>query len=197
MKHLLLVAAQVLWAGSSFAQRQVSPLNQPAWDKGYKVLNTGVSLGYSGYSFPGRRVGFSVPVQVSLDFGLSDVLSVGGVASFSTYDNETSLGNFNTSMVVLGGRGVFHITESLNDIIDGKGLDATRLDLYIGLMGGVEIRSVVEDNAFITAPDDDGVRAVWGPFFGARYLFTERVGLFAEGGKTALGLATVGVSFSL
>ncbi len=108
--------------------------------------------------------GYGTGVTATYDYGLSDVISIGagGNAYFDNYRD-----NNKDNRVFIFGRLNFHLKEAL-DLPE-------QLDLYPGVDLGVLGR-------------DFGI----GAHIGARYFFTDKVGVFAEVGNNG----SLGVSFN-
>lgn len=108
--------------------------------------------------------GYGTGITATYDYGLSDVISIGagGNAYFDNYRD-----NNKDNRVFIFGRLNFHLKEAL-DLPE-------QLDLYPGVDLGVLGR-------------DFGI----GAHIGARYFFTDKVGVFAEVGNNG----SLGVSFN-
>lgn len=109
--------------------------------------------------------GYGTGITGTYDYGLNKLISVGAGLNgyFSNYKN-----NDKDNRVFVFGRLNFHLQEALN-------LPA-KLDIYPGVDVGV-------------LGKDFGI----GAHIGARYFFTERIGVFAEVGNNG----SLGVSFNL
>lgn len=108
--------------------------------------------------------GYGTGITATYDYGLSDVISIGagGNAYFDNYRD-----NNKDNRVFIFGRLNFHLREAL-DLPE-------QLDIYPGVDLGVLGR-------------DFGI----GAHIGARYFFTDKVGVFAEVGNNG----SLGVSFN-
>ena len=109
--------------------------------------------------------GYGTGVTGTYDYGLNKLLSVGAGLNgyFSNYKN-----NDKDNRVFVFGRLNFHLQDALNL--------PPKLDIYPGVDVGV-------------LGKDFGI----GAHIGARYFFTERIGVFAEVGNNG----SLGVSFNL
>lgn len=108
--------------------------------------------------------GYGTGITATYDYGLSDVISIGagGNAYFDNYRD-----NNKDNRVFIFGRLNFHLREAL-DLPE-------QLDIYPGVDLGVLGR-------------DFGI----GAHIGARYFFTDKIGVFAEVGNNG----SLGVSFN-
>lgn len=109
--------------------------------------------------------GYGTGITGTYDYGLNKLLSVGAGLNgyFSNYKN-----NDKDNRVFVFGRLNFHLQDALNL--------PPKLDIYPGVDVGV-------------VGKDFGI----GAHIGARYFFTERIGVFAEVGNNG----SLGVSFNL
>lgn len=166
-----------------------------AFSKGDVLVNAGLSLGYYGYGFAGSRSGFTVPVTISAEYGITEDISVGPYVGFARWRYDFLDDNYSWRFLTIGGRGTYHLTSLLNEITDGD-LDQAKLDLYGSLLLGAEIRSYNGPDLF---PDEDDTDVVirLGPVLGVRYYVNPRVGLYFEGGRGTFGYLNFGVTFDL
>ena len=179
MKKTLITFFVLLLATTiSFAQ---------VYKKGVTNLNAGISIGglaglYGDADFP--------PVSLGLQFGIHEKISVGGIVGYSssTYD----LGYFNDdykwtyTYIFVGARGEYHFVD----------LDVKDLDLYGGLTLGYNIVSVSEPNGYSGFYKAESSYLLYGFHAGARYMFSPKIGAFAELGY-GIGYLTVGVNVRL
>ena len=158
---------------------------QEVFHKGTTAINAGIGLGsyYSSLSIP--------PLSVSLDYGVADNLingnngsiSVGGFVGYaaSSFSGWTA-DKVTVSYAALGARGAFHYQF------------APKLDTYAGLMLGYHIASYSSNiNGY---PGISGSGIDLGVLLGARYFFTDRVGMFTELGYS-VPYWNLGVTFKL
>ena len=157
---------------------------QEVFHKGTTAINAGIGLGsyYSGITIP--------PLSVSLDYGVADNLingnngsiSVGGFAGYTASSHTYGAYKSTFSYIALGGRGAFHYQF------------APKLDTYAGLMLGYHIASYSSNiNGY---PGISGSGIDLGVLLGARYFFTDRVGMFTELGYS-VPYWNLGVTFKL
>ena len=173
----------------AFAIGVNSAAQAQAFQKSNVDLNLGVSLGSTLTGGSGYTTSIP-PVSASLDFGVTDKISVGGFLGYSSAKYKFSyFGSsdyeWKYSYAVFGVRGAYHFDLS------------PKFDTYAGAMLGYNVVSV-------TAPSDfngvgysaAGSSVALGAFIGGRYLFTEKIGAFAELGY-GLGYLTLGLNVKI
>lgn len=171
-------------SGSLFSQNQV-------FEKGDILINGGLSLGYYGYGFAGNRSGFTIPVTVSAEFGITEDISVGPYLGFARWRYDYLNENYSWRFLTLGGRGTYHFTRLLNELTDGD-LDEGKLDLYASILLGAEIRTYSGPDGFFS--DDTDVVVRLGPVVGVRYYLNPRLGFYFEGGRGTFGYLNFGIT---
>ncbi|GGC31119.1 hypothetical protein GCM10011386_23880 [Parapedobacter defluvii] len=164
----LIVLFTALGTSSSFGQ---------AFEQGDKLLNIGVGLG-SQFMAAGAKG--TPPVGLSLEFGVSDKISVGGYAGYAGAKVETVVGDWKYNYIIVGGRGSYHFDFGVEN-----------LDPYAGVLLGYNIASVSTDTNLPTASAGG---FIWGAHAGARYFFSPKFGAFAEVGY---GIAWLNVGVAL
>jgi hypothetical protein len=165
--------------------------------KGTKLLNLGIGLG-SAYAYSGSTLTLP-PVHASLEVGVADKISVGGLLGYTASKwNQTYLDgskySWNFSYLVFGARGSYHFLNN-ND----------KADIYAGLMLGYNVASSkfstndpdIKDlyNRGLISNVSAGGFAL-GAHVGGRYMFSEKVGGFAELGYNISWLS-LGATFKL
>jgi hypothetical protein len=150
MKKLLTVATLALIC-CAFTQN----VQAQAYQKGDKLLNVGI--GVSGYG---------VPIGASLEFGVTDAISVGGMVDYTRYGSF----GYNWNFIYVGARGSYHLGELLNT--------GEKFDPYAGLAVGYW-SAKYSGSSYVTGY---GNRVFLGIHAGARYYFKEKLGVFAEVG---------------
>ncbi|MFN8253055.1 MAG: hypothetical protein U0V75_14400 [Ferruginibacter sp.] len=179
MKRVLLTCTLVAVTGLSIHAQKGG-----GFAKGDKLLNAGIGLNsyYSG----------GIPAGVSLELGISDVLSVGANADYvsSTYKYSgwgIAVKEKFTSLY-LGARLSYHANEILN-------INNDKVDLYAGATAG--FRSFSFRNNY----SSDGLASAYsngvfiGAYIGGRYYFTGKIGGFAELGAIGSTNARIGAAF--
>jgi len=162
MKKLLLTAASLFAFGAASAQ---------TLDKGDAQLNAG--FGFSGWG---------TPVYLGVDFGVSEVITLGLEGSYRDYKT----GGFGGSIIGIQANGNYHFGEAV-----GAG---DKWDLYGGLSanyytwgGDYKNNNFVDTTSF-------GI----GAQLGVRYFFTDSFGINLEGGGgNATSGGKLGVTFKL
>jgi hypothetical protein len=154
--------------------------SQPGYVPGRAVVSGSLGFGVSGL-YGDKK---SPLVAVSGEYGLNDVISVGGVIGRSSssqhYDYFWSTWNVNWTYTVLAVRGSYH----LSDMIEND-----KVDLYAGASLGYNMVSINDGRSDLLG----GSYVLYGLHAGGRYFFTDRVGAFAELGL-GLGNLALGVS---
>lgn len=169
IKHVSLFAlVMVLGTSLSFGQ---------AYEQGDKLLNLGVGVG-SQFMAAGAKG--TPPVGLSLEFGMSDKISVGAYAGYAGAKVETMVGDWKYNYIIVGGRGSYHFDFGVEN-----------LDPYAGAILGYNIASVSSDSNLPTASAGG---FIWGAHAGARYFFSPRFGAFGEVGY---GIAWLNVGVAL
>jgi len=148
-----------------------------AFEQGDKLLNIGVGLG-SQFMASGAKG--TPPVGLSLEFGVSDKISVGAYAGYAGAKVETGFGDWKYNYIIVGGRGSYHFDFGVEN-----------LDPYAGALLGYNIASVSTDSNLPTASAGG---FIWGAHAGARYFFSPKFGAFAEVGY---GIAWLNVGVAL
>lgn len=146
------------------------------YEEGSKILNVGFGLGstITGSGFKSTIP----PIGASFEYGIKEKISVGGYVGYAgaSYEQATFGGTWkwNYSYIIVGARGSYHFDF----------LDTDKFDPYVGVMLGYNAASVkVEKPAGYTGPDITAASAggiIYGGHAGIRYLFTEKIGAFAE-----------------
>lgn len=134
--------------------------------KGKNFVNAGIGIGSFGFSGTG-----GLPVTVSFEHGFTDKISGGG---FFGIIKRKFLEDYTYSYVVAGARASYHFNEELN-------VKNPKLDLYGGASlyyRGYKLKA--GDGELDTYFKASGGNVGIGIHAAARYLFTEKVGGYAE-----------------
>jgi hypothetical protein len=175
-----------------------------AFQKGQKDLNIGIGLGNTLVDGPAYNVW--PPLSLSLDYGVTDDISVGGYFGFTgASDRYTGWENYGPgngggyytdtyrwTYFILGVRGAYHF---------GKFIKVPKLDTYAGLMLGYDFAHYSYSTNSPNPDHVDNSYATYGGFAfsiygGARYRFNEKIAGFAELGY-GVSWFTLGVNFRL
>lgn len=173
-KSLKFLCVIALVFSASFASAQAR------YDKGDVLLNAGIGL---GYYFAG-----GVPLLASVEFAVSDVITVGPYLGYTSYNYGFSGSRWRYTFLDIGARASYHFSE-LFEIRNEK------VDIYGGAFLGFVVSSYSGDNfSGYNDPYAGGVRL--GIHAGARYFFSEKV---AGYGELGYGLAplSLGLTFKL
>lgn len=155
---------------------------QGRYDKGDALINAGIGLGY--YYAGG------VPLIVSGEWAVNDVITVGPYLGYTSYNHRWSFGGrWRYTFVDIGVRGSYHFSE-LFEIRD------ERVDVYGGLSLGYLISSYSGPDAPTGWSDPYPNVFRLGIHAGVRYFFNEKVAGHAELGYGVAPLA-LGVTFKL
>jgi len=178
MKKVLfvLLALVVVSSTTSFAQ---------GFKNGSKTLNAGIGFGFAGIEGSSTLP----PISVGYQVGITDKISVGGIACYAGSSYKTSFGTseyeWTYSYIVLGARGEYHFMEP-----------SDKLDLYAGLTLGYNIVSVTAPSGTFSGYTAAGSAFFVGGHLGARYAVSNSWGGFGELGY-GIGYLTVGAYFKL
>ena len=165
------------------------------FEQGTNLLNLGV-----GIASPYIASGYSSsvpPLSLSFEHGLNEKWGVGGLLGYTSASESADIpvgfgstisATAKASYFIIGARGLYHFKTT------------DKLDLYGGGMlaySSVSASVSISDPAYqqyagdYSSPASSGV--VFGAFVGGRYLFSERIGAFAELGYNIAWL-NVGVT---
>ena len=164
--------------------------NAQLFDEDAKFFHVGIGVG-SPYAYSGSDVSIP-PVHASAEFAVSEKIGVGGLIGYtaSKYDQSYFGDSYSWKFtyLIVGARGAYHF------------IDSDKADVYAGAMLGYNIASAKFESTdpdleqFVTEPSVGGV--AFGGFVGARYMFNEKLGGFAELGYNISWLS-VGLAVKL
>ncbi|WP_242919591.1 hypothetical protein [Pontibacter liquoris] len=141
-----------------------------------KYLNAGIGIG--AYTAGG------IPIGASLEVDIKNNISAGGFVDYARYGYKAGGYSWHYNFVYFGARGSYHLI----DVLSGN--EASKWDPYAGVSVGVRTAwySDNQSDTDFESPYAGGVFA--GIHVGSRYMFTDKVGAFAEVGYgvTALRL---------
>jgi hypothetical protein len=133
-------------------------------------------FGFGSPYFANESTSSFPPIHFSAEYGITKNIGVGGMIGFagSRYKYSDILGRsyqWTYRYFIIGARGAYHY--DLNE----------KTDLYGGLMLGANISSTsfksnFYDESLVSEPKAGGV--ILGLYGGARYMFTDDIGAFAE-----------------
>lgn len=153
---------------------------QARYDKGDVLLNAGIGLGY--YYAGG------VPLQLSAEFAVNDVFSVGPYFGYTSYSYNYGFGGkWKYTFIDIGVRGSYHFSELFE-------INNEKVDIYGGAFLGYLISSYSGDNGVYDDPYGSSLRL--GIHAGARYFFSEKVAGYGELGYGIAPLS-LGLTFKL
>lgn len=168
--------------------------------KGDLSANAGFSLGVIGYGGWGGfgSAGFAIPITVNVDYGVHEMFSVGPYVGYlsRSYGSRTSTYSWRFTSLAFGVHGAFHASSFLNEHLD-LDINEDKVDLYGKVILGYETYSYNDTGTWFDDSYRSSGRPVFGPVFGARYMFSPNFGGYAEGGRGNFGWLTLGLSFKL
>jgi hypothetical protein len=186
MRKLILMTAMIALMGmAAFTQ---------SFEKGSQAINIGLGFGNTSY-FGSYYSGFLPSASGSYEYGiveipmgsqLTGVISVGGYlgASMSKYEfYGNSSEYYLTTNVIIGARGNYHF------------IFHDKLDTYAGLWLGVDVVSEKwKGSGSDPNLDYASTGVTGGAYAGARWLFSDNFGVYAEIGYL-ISVLNVGVTF--
>lgn len=153
---------------------------QGRYDKGDVLVNAGIGLGY--YYAGG------VPLQVSVEFAVNDVISVGPYLGYTSYNYNWGGGNrWRYTFLDIGVRGSYHFSELFE-------IRNEQVDVYGGAFLGYLISSFSGDTFGYDDPYGSTLRL--GIHAGVRYFFNEKIAGYGELGYGMAPLS-LGLTFKL
>jgi len=167
---------------------------QAQHEKGQTNINLGIGFGNIFYT---RSMGYTrifPPISISGDYGVTDDISIGGYLGFtsSTYEYSnfdrywTNAGGwvsypytdtYKWRRYIFGARAAYHF---------GKFIEVEKLDVYGGIMLGYYFSKSSYSTTSIYSThkgylgSTSSAGAAWSLFAGARYRFTDNIGVFGE-----------------
>ena len=197
MKNKALKITVMLLIGVAFG------IKAQSFKKGQKDINLGIGLGNTFISSGTEST--IPPISASLEFGITDAISLGGYLSYSkaswTYGPYSSYynGDYYTytdknswSFYIIGVRGAYHFAEFVKN---------DKVDLYAGIMLG---DNIAKNTYTTTDPHRDPYYThvstqsyggiIFSAFGGCRYRFNDRFGVFGELG---FGVAVLNLGLNI
>ena len=152
-------------------------------------------IGYYGYAYNSYR---TPSFKLSVRYGFNDFISGGLYAGYAhngwkTTDANGFESNDRNTYIPVGVGASFHVWSFLNKTLD-LGLGVEKLDLYVTLMTGAQIRMYSEKRPTYTDAYTR-VNPFVGSLVGARYFFINNIGAFVEFGYGMNSYITGGVTF--
>jgi hypothetical protein len=194
-KQQILLFLMVLAIGLTPARSQETDTTKQLTRDYQNIIQGGVSFGYYGYGYIGSRTGISVPVTAAYEKYIHDYVSVGGFIGYAGYRYEdVNDQKYGWTFLSFGARGSYHFIHFLNEALD-QDIDSEKFDFYISLMLIMESRSFSSESAFYDNYYDNEFNINIGPVAGFRYIFTDNLSLYFEGGRGTFGYGTLGVSY--
>jgi len=194
---------------SSSGSIEASEALPNTFHKGQLDFNIGVGFGRGRYYYRGfnssYRYTVTPPISLSLDYGITKNVSIGGLFAFTkaklTYDGNNWHSNngyydyrdtYSWSYYIVGVRAAFHFSEYIK---------VENLDLYGGIMLGNNFAVYKYTTTDPYYNHNSGTYSsqggfIWGLYAGGRYMFTEKIGVFGEFGY-GLTYGNVGLNIKL
>lgn len=135
-----------------------------AFQKGTKNFSVGLATGYG------------LGLNAGVDFGVTDLISVGVIGAFSSRNYGSIVNDYRVTYIGIGGRAGFHFGKYLKDI----GMNDDKFDPYAGLVVG--FNSVKVGGAYSQYYSGTNSGLLFGGYGGIRYYFKEKLGVYLEGG---------------
>ncbi|MDZ4716038.1 MAG: hypothetical protein SH819_11265 [Cytophagales bacterium] len=151
------------------------------FDQGAKQLNLGIGFG-GGY---GAGSSTTPPISGSFEVGITDKISVGGIIGFSGSKQDFGFGSYSYSYLLFGARGSYHFAGSDNTDFYGGAMLAYN-NVSTSVSGGTGFGAVGGSASGIAI----------GLYVGGRYMFSEKIGAFAELGYS-IALVNLGITAKL
>lgn len=150
-----------------------------AFKKGDKLLNLGIGINsyYSG----------GIPFGASLEFGVTDDISVGGNVDYLSSKYGGIL-DYKFTAIYFGARVNYHFNRILK-------IESDKVDVYGGLTLGYRSFSFKDNNGGIGLGKSYGSGVYVGGLVGGRYYFSNNIGAFVELGAIGSTNARVGLAF--
>ncbi len=179
--------------------------------KGGVALQLGFTL--SDYNNHDRISSTLLPLYGSIDIGIHDYVAIGFMAHYFSksyrmegemYDSRIPGYEYASDWRVrerylsVGTRGSFLITSFLNEVVNTSIPD--NLHLFAGVQMGIDHLRQTRENEYKDYPAKSDFEFFGGPFIGARYLFSDHVGVFMElgigwaGHRNSTQLAALGLA---
>lgn len=148
---------------------------------GDKLLNVGI--GVNSYYRGG------IPFGASLEFGVTDAISVGGNVDYLSSNYGAGSG-FKFTALYFGARANYHFNEILK-------IESDKVDVYGGLTLGYRSFSWKDNYENDLLGGSYGSGVYLGGLVGGKYYFSNNIGAFLELGAIGSTNARIGVAFKL
>lgn len=182
--------------------------------KGNVALQLGFTLSdYNSYEWVSSTL---LPLYGTIDIGIHDYVTIGFMGHYfsKTYRRQGEVYNssipgyeyasdwrIRENYLSIGTRGTFLITSFFNEVV--KTSIPENLHLFAGVQFGLDFYRQKKDNEYKNYPTNSNLEPFGGPFIGARYLFSDHVGIFTElgigwaGHRNSNQFGAFGLAFSL
>lgn len=163
---------------------------QDAFSDDEVSIDLGLNLLQHEYEY-GELSGLNFPVNVRLNYGKTDWLSIGPYAGFVQNNYDGFYGQFVWRIYTLGGQAKMHFVPILDDLFDID-IDDDKWDIFFLAGAGAEYWTFSSEE--YRSLDGNFVDFNYTITLGLKYMFAEKWGLFAEGGRSAFGTFNIGIS---
>lgn len=168
---------------------------QESFEKGTVFVNAGLGLGQVGYY--GFFSGINIPLNASVELGISDYVSLGPQIGYAGYNyNYGSTYNYKYTFLRIGGKLSFHYLPLIQElgIFD---FDTEKMDFFIALNACLETSSYRTDSPYVGTVTEYSNRLPIGPSAGFRYMPKERLGIYVESGVGLNALINLGITLKI
>lgn len=166
---LKLVMLGVFIMSAQFAQAQ-------NYQKGDNLLNFGIGVGGD----------LGLPIGLSYEIGFSDKISGGIYAGYSSKTQNVVIADWKWTHIMGAARASYHFNFNVD-----------KLDPYVGVMLGYNYAKGKWSNGGGAGwPEPSAGGVIYGGHAGARYMFSNKMGVFAEVGY-GIGNLNAGITFKL
>lgn len=194
---VLLIFLGILLSTITFGQTS-NPVYPHVVQKGDFLISPGISIGHrkTNNYFNSNRTGVIPEISLSVEYALEDELSIGPIASFyaRTYKYEDTLEvyTFNAHRYFVGARASYHFGKFLERNLFTD-LNSEFLDIYITFGAGYKGTYFINDRQRLS--NSGKITGI--ALGGLRYMFFEKIGLFAEGGLGPFAVFMFGLTVRL
>lgn len=155
-----------------------------SYNQGDVLVNLGVGIG-NLYWGSGYKTSLPVNPSASVEYGISDRISVGVGAAYSSVKLDvTGFDEIKYNGIAIQGRGSYHF------------LTSEKLDPYFGVsLGYVSISVKDKGTDVFSSAKASGFG--WGAHLGVRYYFAPTIGVYGELGASSFSIINAGLAIKL
>lgn len=188
MKRIIFYSIAIILSLFILTQNE---LDAQSFEQGGLSISPGINIG--GLGFYGN--GSGLPIVVSGEYGILDMLGVGPYVGFVNYNFGSGASKYSYRFITFGVRGDFHYSALLEELLEAN-LNSDKLDLYVALLLGYQTTSY-------SGPDGSVFRGAFnnrgtsGLAIGGRFYFSEKLGVFVEAGRILYGSLNLGLTIKM